>query len=151
MSLVERLSSQLHPKPCSYYILRVGILFIYKKNSFDSYPVCVLRACDKTCKIERSIFDIFYFFIMKRIYKNAFKQEKLRKQICEQGASTVLPVSKLIFKISFRRFGPVKVENEIKKPIGANRRRLNLSNCSRSYETRLDHEKNEIYNSSNSL
>lgn len=44
------------------------------------------------------------------------------------------------------RFGrPVKVENEIKKPIGANRRRLNLSNCSRSYETRLDHEKKTKY------
>lgn len=74
---------------------------------------------------------------MKRIYKNAFKQEKLR-EICEQGASTVLPVSKLIFKISFRRFGPVKVENEIKKPIGANRRRLNLSNSTVHDHTKRD-------------
>lgn len=64
----------------------------------------------------------------------------------------MLPVSKLIFKISFRRFGPVKVENEIKKPIGANRRRLNLLNYVHDYTKRdLIMKKNEIYNSSNSL
>lgn len=78
---------------------------------------------------------------------------KKNYEICEQSASTVLPVSKLIFKISFRRFGPVKVENEIKKPIGANRRRLNLSNSTVHDHTKRDliMKKNEIYNSSNSL
>lgn len=47
------------------------------------------------------------------------------------------------------RFGrPVKVENEIKKPIGANRRRLNLSNSTVHDHTKRDliMKKNEIYN-----